>query len=77
MYAERKQWQDLQLSIRLELELRKDRHLIRRQVAVAGAPDEEAMARLRDIVERTPVTLALKAGFDIDTDLAAGAVSRV
>jgi hypothetical protein len=56
------------------LELHKgegDRRSIARHVAVAGAPDEAALTRLRDIVERTPVTLALKAGFDILTRLEA------
>jgi|WetSurMetagenome_2_1015567.scaffolds.fasta_scaffold176684_2 putative redox protein len=77
MYAARKEWPDLRLSIQLELELRKDRHLIRRQVSVIGAPDEAGLERLRDIVERTPVTLALKAGFDIDTELAEGALAQV
>ncbi len=76
MYAERKQWQGLRVSIQLDLVLRENRHLIRRQVAVVGAPDEAGLARLRDIVERTPVTLALKAGFDIDTELASGTLAR-
>ncbi len=73
MYGERKGWPDLELRVELELHPGpdKDRHLIRRQVSVTGAPDEAAVARLRDIVERTPVTLALKAGFDIATELAA------
>jgi putative redox protein len=73
MYAERKGWPDVQLSIELELRAGpdKDRRLIRRQVKVTGAPDEAGVARLRDIVERTPVTLALKAGFNIETELSA------
>jgi putative redox protein len=73
MYAERKSWSDLGLSVELALfpGPDKDRHVIRREVSVTGAPDEAAVARLRDIVERTPVTLALKAGFDIATDLSA------
>jgi putative redox protein len=73
MYAERKGWPEVRLSVELELHPGpdKDRRLIRRQVQVTGAPDEAAVARLRDIVERTPVTLALKAGFDIATELAA------
>lgn len=73
MYAERKGWADLALKVQLELQpgLDKDRHRIRRQVEVTGAPDEAAVARLRDIVERTPVTLALLAGFDIATELSA------
>lgn len=69
MYGRRKGWPDLGLSIDLELIPSKERHHIRRTVEVIGAPDEEAVNRLRDVVERTPVTLALKAGFDISTDL--------
>lgn len=73
MYAERKGWPDLGLTVELELHPGpdKDRHRIRREVKVNGAPDDAAVARLRDIVERTPVTLALKAGFDIATELSA------
>ena len=76
MYAERKGWPDVALTIELELRAGqdpadKDRRLIHRRVTVTGAPDEAGVARLRDIVERTPVTLALKAGFDIETDLSA------
>jgi putative redox protein len=73
MYAERKGWADVALDVELELHggADKDRRLIRRRVRVTGAPDEAAVARLRDIVERTPVTLALKAGFDIETELSA------
>ena len=69
MYGRRKGWPDLVLSIDLELIPSQERHHIRRTVEVIGAPDEEAVNRLRDVVERTPVTLALKAGFDISTDL--------
>lgn len=72
MYAQRKQWPDLTLQIQLELIPGKDRHQIRREVAVLGAPDADVLQRLRDVVERTPVTLALKSGFDISTDLNAG-----
>ena len=71
MYAERKGWPGVALNVELQLHAGpdKDRRLIRRRVTVTGAPDEAGVARLRDIVERTPVTLALKAGFDIETEL--------
>lgn len=75
MYAERKGWPDFRLSVQLELGLDHEKHLIRRKVEVQGAPDEAAIGRLRDIVERTPVTLAMKAGFDITTELDAGTVA--
>jgi putative redox protein len=70
MYAEHKGWDGVQVSVTLELH-KGDRRAIARQVAVTGAPDEAALTRLRDIVERTPVTLALKSGFDILTRLEA------
>jgi putative redox protein len=69
MYARRKGWPDIEMRIELGLEPGEARHVIRRRVDVRGAPDDAAIARLRDIVERTPVTLALKSGFDIATVL--------
>jgi putative redox protein len=48
-------------------------HFIDREVEVSGAPDEAGLERLRDIVERTPVTLALKPAFTISTVLAQAA----
>ena len=72
MYADHKGWDGVQVSVTLELHKGEgDRRSIARRVSVTGAPDEAALTRLRDIVERTPVTLALKAGFDILTRLAA------
>ena len=44
-----------------------------RKVEVSGVPDAAGLERLRDIVERTPVTLALKPGFTISTVLAEAA----
>jgi putative redox protein len=69
MYGERKAWPPLTLSVKLRHRTEDGRHLIDREVEVAGAPDDAGVARLRDIVERTPVTLALKAGFAISTVL--------
>lgn len=69
MYAERKGWAPISLRIDLELQISTDERRIRRRVRVSGAPDEAGLERLRDIVERTPVTLALKPGFEIVTVL--------
>ena len=69
MYAEHKGWPDIELRIELSLEHGDERRTIRRRVEVRGAPDEAGITRLRDVVERTPVTLALKSGFDILTAL--------
>lgn len=38
-------------------------------------PDAAGLERLRDIVERTPVTLALKPGFEITTTLTEAAAA--
>jgi len=77
MYADRKGWSPFEISAELFHKAEDGRHIIERRVRVAGAPDEAGLARLRDIVERTPVTLALKEGFSISTDVApATAMSR-
>jgi putative redox protein len=69
MYGERKGWAPLAVTTELHHRMEGGRHLIDRKVEVTGAPDDAGLARLRDIVERTPVTLALKAGFAISTEL--------
>lgn len=69
MYADRKGWEPIALRVTLELHLARNERRIRRRVKVTGAPDAEGLDRLRDVVERTPVTLALKAGFEIVTVL--------
>ncbi len=69
MYAERKAWPLEGLSVDLALHGGTPRWRIERTVTARGALTEEQVARLREIVERTPVTLALKDGFDIDTTL--------
>jgi putative redox protein len=73
MYAVRKGWTDVALSVDLGLVFGQARHTIRREVLVRGAPTAEAIDHLRDVVERTPVTLALNSGFDISTHLEAAA----
>jgi len=75
MYAERKGWGAFRISGQFRHRAEDGRHLIDRRLQVAGAPDEAALERLRDIVERTPVTLALKQGFVISTTLREGVVA--
>src|SRR5689334_1948931 len=65
MYADRKGWPKVRLGAELRHSVEDGRHLVERRVTVAGVPDAAGLARLRDIVERTPVTLALKSGFAI------------
>jgi putative redox protein len=69
MYAERKGWGAFDVSVQLRHRMEGDGHLIDRKVDVSGVPDAAGLKRLRDVVERTPVTLALKGGFTISTVL--------
>lgn len=68
MYADRKNWplESVEVGLRLE---NKDGLQIDRVLTIAGLDDEQ-MARLADISERTPVTLTLKGGLPIHTRLA-------
>ena len=69
MYAERKGWAGFDISGKLRHRVEHKTHFIDREVEVTGVPDAAGLERLRDIVERTPVTLALKPGFTISTVL--------
>jgi putative redox protein len=69
MYAERKGWAGFGVSAQLRHRMEDKTHFIDRKVEVGGVPDEAGLERLRDIVERTPVTLALKPAFTISTVL--------
>ncbi len=68
MYADRKGWPLDSVEVGLRL-ANKDGLRIDRVLTIAGLDDEQ-MARLADIAERTPVTLTLKGGLPIDTRLA-------
>lgn len=70
MYADKKGWPLEGLEAELLLHPGEPRRRIERSVSVRGPLSEEQIARLREIAERTPVTLALLQGFDIDTTLA-------
>lgn len=71
MYADRKQWPVEGIDIALHLTHADDgAMLVRRSVAIRGAVDAAQKARMADIAEKTPVTLTLKAGLQIDTTLA-------
>jgi putative redox protein len=70
MYAERKEWPLTGLAVELEYFREAGAFRIARVLHVEGALDPEQRARLADIAERTPVTLALKAGATINTKLA-------
>ncbi len=69
MYADRKGWRIDALDVDLRILGTPEARRIKRVVTIAG-PDAAARARLAEIAERTPVTLTLKQGIAIETQLA-------
>ena len=69
MYAERKAWPLAEVEVGLLFTREGDRGQVERTLTLTGDLDETQRARLADIAERTPVTLTLKAGVDIHTEL--------
>lgn len=72
MYAERKGWQLGDVTVQLAYSRSKDTASIKREISVSAPLSEEQRARLADIVERTPVTLAIKQGVQMGTTVSAG-----
>ena len=69
MYAEHKAWPLESLEVRLHYHGSETPPRIERVVVPAGPLDDAQRARLADIAERTPVTLAIKGGVPIQTSL--------
>ena len=69
MYAERKAWPLTGLEVGLAFSRDGDQQKIERILTLEGELDELQRARLADIAERTPVTLTLKTGVEITTQL--------
>jgi putative redox protein len=69
MYAERKAWPLEELHVGLLFQVADGKQRIDRTLTVTGDLDDEQRARLADIAERTPVTLTLKNGLEIKTEL--------
>lgn len=69
MYAARKQWDLRQVHVDLRFIRDGDNARIERSIALEGDLTDEQRARLADIAERTPVTLTLKSGVQIATEL--------
>ena len=71
MYADRKEW-DLQ-SLRVDLHYLREgeQERIERRLHLYGNLSDEQRARIGEIAERTPVTLTLKRGLPIKTELVA------
>ncbi len=70
MYAERKGWPLEAVDVDLHYLAEGESRSITRVLTLTGGLDENQRARLADIAERTPVTLALKGGVAIATSLA-------
>ena len=72
MYAERKGWNIGAVAISVTLHQSKEgTRSIERRVTLSGVLSEEQRAKLADICEKTPVTLAVKSGLGIRTTLTA------
>jgi len=71
MYAEKKGWPLEGLEVRLEYLGGETPPRIERLLAPSGPLDASQRARLADVAERTPVTLAIKNGVTIRTHLQA------
>jgi len=69
MYAERKGWTLGTVTVRLQLFREETGIRVEREVAIGAALSDDQRARIADICERTPVTLALKSGLGIRTTL--------
>ena len=69
MYARRKGWRLGGVTVRLKLFREETGIGVEREVAVGGELDDDQRARLADICERSPATLALKSGMEIRTTL--------
>jgi putative redox protein len=68
MYADRKQLTIRSLEVELSLRKEGDRSIINRVVRLDADLTPQQRARFADIIERTPVTLTLKAGSEILTE---------
>lgn len=72
MYAERKDWPLKSLKVGLRyLRSQDGSDRIERRLIIEGLDDEQR-AKLADVAERTPVTLAIKSGVVIETRLTTG-----
>jgi putative redox protein len=70
MYGERKGWDLGEVRVSIQILRAEQGTRIERKVTVAGPLSDEQRGRLADICERTPVTLVLKSGLPIATELA-------
>ena len=72
MYAERKGWDIGAVAVSLALRQSKEgTRSIERRVMLSGELSAEQQAKLADVCEKTPVTLAVKSGLAVRTTLSA------
>ncbi|TMH71010.1 MAG: OsmC family protein [Betaproteobacteria bacterium] len=72
MYAERKGWDIGAVAVSLALRQSKEgTPSIERRVMLSGELSAEQQAKLADVCEKTPVTLAVKSGLAVRTTLSA------
>jgi putative redox protein len=69
MYAKRKGWPLESIEVQLRLSREDEAMWVDREIALQGPLAPEQVARLMDVAERTPVTLTLKNGVEIRTQL--------
>jgi putative redox protein len=69
MYAERKGWPLTRVHVNLAYRIDAGVKYVDRVLTLDGPLDADQRARLADIAERTPVTLAIKSGLPINTSL--------
>lgn len=69
MYGERKQWDLKSATVDVRYFREGDSERIERRLGLEGNLSAEQRARMADIAERTPVTLTLKRGLSIVTEL--------
>ncbi len=70
MYADRKKWPVTAVHADVRFSRDGDKQRIDRVLTIEGQVDDEQKKRMADIAERTPVTLTLKGGLEIQTKLA-------
>lgn len=69
MYCERKAWPLIGIHVALTLRIIEGQRVIERIVQFGDGLDPSQVTRLAEVVEKTPVTLALKAGMTINTTI--------
>jgi putative redox protein len=69
MYAKRKGWEIGTVSVSASLRRGRDGDKVERRVALSAPLSAEQHSRLLEICEKTPVTLAVRAGVPIHTTL--------